>query len=59
MSMRRLGRTGIEAGLDDDVLAPIAAIVPPGIDISPLDVSYAPHPLPALRRRPANERAAA
>ncbi|MBU6530385.1 aldo/keto reductase [Streptomyces sp. NPDC057245] len=47
--------------LDDDVLDEIDAIVPPGTDLGPLDISYAPPPLtrPALRRRPAGERAAA
>ncbi len=52
---------GATTPLDDDVLDRIDAIVPPGIDISLLDVSYTPPSLvlTALRRRPVDERAAA
>ncbi|WP_307134855.1 aldo/keto reductase [Streptomyces aurantiacus] len=52
---------GAGTTLDDDVLDRIDAIVPPGTDISPLDVSYTPPSLtdPTLRRRPIRERAAA
>ncbi|MFE4910352.1 aldo/keto reductase [Streptomyces sp. NPDC056652] len=52
---------GATLTLDDGVLDKIDAIVPPGTDIGPLDVSYVPPSLtrPDLRRRPAHERAAA
>lgn len=52
---------GATITLDDDVLDRIDAIVAPGTDISPLDVSYTPPSLAltALRRRPVDERAAA
>ncbi|MFE4869289.1 aldo/keto reductase [Streptomyces sp. NPDC056682] len=45
----------------DDILDKIDTIVPPGTDISPLDVSYVPPSLTQtdLRRRPCHERAAA
>ncbi|MEV0381257.1 aldo/keto reductase [Nonomuraea sp. NPDC050643] len=47
--------------LGDDVLDRIDEIAPPGSDIGPLDVSYDPPAITraALRRRPADERAAA
>jgi aryl-alcohol dehydrogenase-like predicted oxidoreductase len=47
--------------LDDDVLDGIDAIVAPGTDVGPIDVSYVPPALvrPALRRRPVEDRAAA
>jgi hypothetical protein len=51
---------GVETVLDDDVLDRIDAIVAPGTDVGPIDVSYVP---PALarpgRRRPVADRAAA
>ncbi|MFC9241796.1 aldo/keto reductase [Streptomyces decoyicus] len=52
---------GATTALDDDVLDRIDAIVPPGVDIRPLDVSHTPPSLvlTALRRRPVDERAAA
>ncbi|WP_308249993.1 aldo/keto reductase [Sphaerisporangium fuscum] len=52
---------GAAATLDDEVLDRIDRIVAPGTDLGPLDVSYTPPDLtsPALRRRPAGERAAA
>ena len=52
---------GAEVVLPDDVLDRIDEIVPPGTDVGPIDVSYTPPALerPALRRRPAEERAAA
>ncbi|MEF2978864.1 aldo/keto reductase [Subtercola sp. YIM 133946] len=52
---------GAEVVLGDDVLAEIDAIVPPGTDVSPLDMAYkTPAVLtPSLRRRPLDERAAA
>jgi aryl-alcohol dehydrogenase-like predicted oxidoreductase len=52
---------GAEVVLDDDVLDRIDEIVPPGTDVSPIDVSYVPPAiaLPDLRRRPAAQRAAA
>ncbi|MFE9611822.1 aldo/keto reductase [Streptomyces sp. NPDC006012] len=52
---------GAALTLGDDILDKIDAIVPPGTDISPLDVSYVPPSLTRtdLRRRPPHERAAA
>ncbi|WP_093911296.1 aldo/keto reductase [Streptomyces sp. cf386] len=52
---------GATLTLGDDILDKIDAIVPPGTDISPLDVSYVPPSLTHtdLRRRPSHERAAA
>ncbi|MPY55408.1 aldo/keto reductase [Streptomyces acidicola] len=52
---------GATLTLGDDTLDKIDAIVPPGTDISPLDVSHTPLPLTRtdLRRRPPHERAAA
>ncbi|MER5432206.1 aldo/keto reductase [Streptomyces sp. NPDC002588] len=52
---------GAALTLSDDILDKIDAIVPPGTDISPLDVSYTPPALTRtdLRRRPSRERAAA
>ncbi|MFE7116823.1 aldo/keto reductase [Streptomyces sp. NPDC057654] len=54
---------GAGVTLDDDILDKIDAIVPPGTDISPLDVSHTPLSLSPtrtdLRRRPHHERAAA
>jgi hypothetical protein len=52
---------GVEVRLDDGLLNRIDEIVPPGVDIAPLE--GAPYVPPAiarleLRRRPANERAA-
>ena len=51
---------GADAVLPDDVLDRIDEVVPPGTDVGPIDVSYTPPALerPALRRRPADERAA-
>ncbi|MFI7503972.1 aldo/keto reductase [Streptomyces sp. NPDC049687] len=52
---------GATCTLDDDVLDRIDAIVPPGTDLGPLDVSPIPPSVtrPDLRRRPVHERAAA
>ncbi|MFK0115294.1 aldo/keto reductase [Streptomyces sp. NPDC090994] len=52
---------GAATTLGDDVLDRIDEIVPLGTDVGPIDVSYTPPSLtrPALRRRPAGERAAA
>ncbi len=52
---------GAEVTLDDEVLDRIDEIVPPGVDINPGDVSYAPPAIDraTLRRRPVAERAAA
>jgi aryl-alcohol dehydrogenase-like predicted oxidoreductase len=52
---------GAAVTLDDEVLDRIGRIVAPGTDLGPLDVAYVPPAveLPALRRRPAAERAAA
>lgn len=49
------------AGADTVLLDQIDAIVPPGTDLGPLDVSHVPPALanPALRRRPSGDRAAA
>ncbi len=52
---------GAETTLDDEVLDRIDEIVPPGTDVDPGDVSYAPPAIEAarLRRRPVEERSAA
>jgi aryl-alcohol dehydrogenase (NADP+) len=52
---------GAETTLDDEILDRIDEIVPPGTDVDPGDVSYAPPAIEqaSLRRRPAEERAAA
>jgi aryl-alcohol dehydrogenase-like predicted oxidoreductase len=52
---------GAEVTLDDDVLDRIDEIVPPGTDVDPGDVSYAPPAIETarLRRRPAEDRSAA
>ena len=52
---------GAETTLDDEVLDRIDEIVPPGTDVDPGDVSYAPPAIETagLRRRPAAERSAA
>lgn len=52
---------GATLTLGDDILDKIDTIVPPGTDISPLDVSHTPLSLTRtdLRRRPPHERAAA
>ncbi|MFD6342577.1 aldo/keto reductase [Streptomyces sp. NPDC060131] len=52
---------GTTLTLGDDILDKIDAIVPPGTDIGPLDVSSTPPSLTRadLRRRPLHERAAA
>jgi aryl-alcohol dehydrogenase-like predicted oxidoreductase len=52
---------GADVVLADDVLSQIDALVPPGTDVSPLDMAYrTPAQLdPALRRRPLAARAAA
>jgi aryl-alcohol dehydrogenase-like predicted oxidoreductase len=52
---------GVEVTLDDEVLDRIDEIVPPGTDVDPGDVSYAPPGIEqaGLRRRPAGERSAA
>jgi len=52
---------GAEVRLDDAVLDAIDTIVPPGVDVAPLEgAAYTPPSLalPALRRRPLAERAA-
>ena len=52
---------GADVALTDEILDQIDKIVPPGTDIGQLDMAYQPLALkqPALRRRPAGERAAA
>ena len=52
---------GAETTLDDEVLDRIDEIVPPGTDVGRLDMAYDTPAIgrPALRRRPATERAAA
>ncbi len=47
--------------LDDEILAQIDEIVPPGTDVGALDMAYVPPAISnvSLRRRPAGERAAA
>jgi aryl-alcohol dehydrogenase-like predicted oxidoreductase len=52
---------GLEVSLSDEILDRIDEIVPPGTDIGTLDQAYRPPALqhPTLRRRPAEERAAA
>ncbi|RFU83879.1 aldo/keto reductase [Streptomyces triticagri] len=52
---------GFDVRLDDDLLDRIDEIIPPGTDIGTLDQDYQPPALldPALRRRPAADRAAA
>ncbi|HEX4360567.1 MAG TPA: aldo/keto reductase, partial [Pseudonocardia sp.] len=52
---------GAEVTLDDEILDRIDDIVPPGTDVGPLDMSYQPPAVgrASLRRRPADERAAA
>jgi hypothetical protein len=50
-----------EVSLSDEILDRIDAIVPPGTDVGALDMAYDPPAiqLAGLRRRPADERAAA
>ena len=52
---------GAGVTLDDGILDRIDEIVPPGVDVNPGDVSYAPPAIEIanLRRRPATERSAA
>jgi aryl-alcohol dehydrogenase-like predicted oxidoreductase len=52
---------GADVTLSDEVLDQIDEIVPPGTDVSTLDMAYRPPALqhPGLRRRPVTERAAA
>lgn len=53
---------GAEISLDDAILDRIDEIVPPGVDVAPLEgAAYLPPAITqlALRRRPTNERAAA
>jgi aryl-alcohol dehydrogenase-like predicted oxidoreductase len=52
---------GAEVVLSDEVLDRIDAIVPPGTDVGRLDMAYDPPAIqqPLLRRRPAEQRAAA
>jgi aryl-alcohol dehydrogenase-like predicted oxidoreductase len=52
---------GAEVVLDDNVLDRIDQIVPPGIDVSPIDVAHVPPAVTrrTLRRRPPTDRAAA
>jgi aryl-alcohol dehydrogenase-like predicted oxidoreductase len=52
---------GAEVTLDDEILNQIDEIVPPGTDVGALDMAYVPPAISnvSLRRRPANERAAA
>ncbi|MDF8264494.1 aldo/keto reductase [Luteipulveratus flavus] len=53
--------TGLDVALKEDVLDAIDEIVPPGTEVSPLDMAYQPPAVttPALRRRPRDERSAA
>jgi aryl-alcohol dehydrogenase-like predicted oxidoreductase len=52
---------GVDVTLTDEILDRIDEIVPPGTDVSTLDMAYRPPDLqrPDLRRRPVSERAAA
>ncbi|MFE7505878.1 aldo/keto reductase [Promicromonospora sp. NPDC057488] len=52
---------GAEVSLSDEILDRIDAIVPPGTDVSRLDMAYDPPAIQqaTLRRRPAEQRAAA
>ncbi|MFI2485714.1 aldo/keto reductase [Promicromonospora kroppenstedtii] len=52
---------GAEVSLSDEILDRIDAIVPPGTDVGRLDAAYDPPAIlqPTLRRRPAEQRAAA
>lgn len=52
---------GAETVLSDEILDQIDAIVPPGTDVGQLQMAYNPPAVtePTLRRRPADERAAA
>ncbi|MER7005498.1 aldo/keto reductase [Dactylosporangium sp. NPDC000555] len=52
---------GAGTTLDDDILDRIDEVVPPGVDLGSIDVSYAPPELtqPHVRRRRAADRAAA
>jgi aryl-alcohol dehydrogenase (NADP+) len=53
---------GAGVALSDEILDRIDEIVPPGVDVAPLEgAAYAPPAIAqaALRRRPAEERAAA
>ena len=52
---------GIDVVLGDEILDRIDKIVPPGVDIGPLQASYNPPSIlqPSLRRRPASSRSAA
>jgi aryl-alcohol dehydrogenase-like predicted oxidoreductase len=52
---------GAEITLDDEILDQIDEIVPPGTDVSALDMAYVPPAISSvrLRRRPAADRAAA
>jgi hypothetical protein len=52
---------GVDVTLTDEILDKIDAIVPPGTDVSRLDMAYRPPALqrPELRRRPTGDRAAA
>ncbi|GAB2608053.1 aldo/keto reductase [Paractinoplanes abujensis] len=52
---------GAAITLTDDILDEIDEVVPPGVDVGPLDVAYVPPALtrPDLRRRRPDERAAA
>jgi aryl-alcohol dehydrogenase-like predicted oxidoreductase len=52
---------GMDVTLTDEILDKIDAIVPPGTDVSRLDMAYRPPAIqrPELRRRPAGDRAAA
>src|SRR3984885_2224463 len=52
---------GAEITLDDEILDQIDGIVPPGTDVSALDMAYVPPAIASvgLRRRPAGDRAAA
>ncbi|MFD7024860.1 aldo/keto reductase [Promicromonospora sukumoe] len=52
---------GAEVSLSDEILDRIDAVVPPGTDVGRLDAAYDPPAIlqPTLRRRPAEQRAAA
>jgi aryl-alcohol dehydrogenase-like predicted oxidoreductase len=51
---------GVDVTLTDEILDKIDAIVPPGTDVSRLDMAYQPPAIqrPELRRRPTGDRAA-
>jgi hypothetical protein len=52
---------GVDVALSDDIMDRIDQIVPPGTDVGTLDQAFRPPAIrdPGLRRRPADQRAAA